>query len=196
MSSPIINLEKYTIVLASNSPRRKELLKGLGLNFTTRTKDNIDESYPEEINPLEVAEYLALKKAKQYQSELGSNELIITADTIVINNKKILGKPDNRQEAIEMIQQLSGRTHKVVTGVCVNTKQKSISFSSETNVTFCMLSEQEITFYVDNYKPYDKAGSYGIQEWIGYVAVESIQGSYYNVMGLPIQKLYQELKKI
>lgn len=195
MSSPLINLEKYNIILASNSPRRKELLKGLGIIFEQSTSLEIDESYPNEMPADNVAEYLALKKAEAYKSTLKKNTLIITADTVVINDGNILGKPENTAEAKNMIQDLSGKTHKVITGVCLSSLTKQIAFSSISEVTFSHLTKQEIDFYVSNFRPFDKAGAYGIQEWIGYVGVEGIVGSFYNVMGLPVQKLYQELKK-
>lgn len=195
MSSPLINLEKYQIILASNSPRRKELLKGLGIIFKTRAADGLDESFPHDLHPASVAEFLAQKKAEYYKKEMATDELIITADTVVISGSDILNKPADRQEAIDMLTLLSGKTHEVITGVCLTTKHKQVAFSSVSDVTFCRLTPQETAFYVDNYRPFDKAGAYGIQEWIGYIAVEKINGSFYNVMGLPVQKLYQELKK-
>lgn len=195
MSSPLINLEKYNIVLASNSPRRKALLKSLGIIFSVRTKDNLNESFPADMHPASVAEYLAKKKASHYQEDIAKNELIITADTVVILGSEILNKPADHEEALDMLDLLSDKTHEVITGVCLTTESKQVAFSTVSEVTFCALTQQEKTFYVDNFKPFDKAGAYGIQEWIGHIGVEKINGSFYNVMGLPVQKLYQELKK-
>ena len=190
------NLEKYKIILCSNSPRRRELLSGLGLNFEVRVIDGIDESYNNNNSCEEIAEEISVKKANAYLKTIGDNELIITADTIVYNNGEVLGKPHTREEAIDMLSAISGKTHKVVTGVCIASKNKKKIFSVSTNVKFSSLEMEEILFYIDNYSPYDKAGAYGIQEWIGYIGVEGIEGSYFNVMGLPIQRLYSELKKI
>ncbi|MFB6318872.1 Maf-like protein [Saccharicrinis sp. FJH54] len=195
MSSPLINLEKYQIILASGSPRRKELLKGLGIIFNTRADHDLDESFPHDLHPASVAEFLAQKKAAHYRKSMADNELIITADTVVISGSDILNKPTDRQDAIDMLTLLSGKTHEVITGVCLTTKHKQVAFSSVSDVTFCRLTPQETTYYVDNFRPFDKAGAYGIQEWIGFIGVEKINGSFYNVMGLPVQKLYQELKK-
>lgn len=190
------NLEKYKIILCSNSPRRRELLSGLGVNFEVRVIDGIDESYNNNNSCEEIAEEISVKKADAYLKTIGDNELIITADTIVYNNGEVLGKPHTREEAIDMLSAISGKTHKVVTGVCIASKNKKKIFSVSTNVKFSSLEMEEILFYIDNYSPYDKAGAYGIQEWIGYIGVEGIEGSYFNVMGLPIQRLYSELKKI
>ena len=190
------NLEEYKIILCSNSPRRRELLSGLGLNFEVRVIDGIDESYNNNNSCEEIAEEISVKKADAYLKTIGDNELIITADTIVYNNGEVLGKPHTREEAIDMLSAISGKTHKVVTGVCIASKNKKKIFSVSTNVKFSSLEMEEILFYIDNYSPYDKAGAYGIQEWIGYIGVEGIEGSYFNVMGLPIQRLYSELKKI
>lgn len=190
------NLEKYKIILCSNSPRRRELLSGLGLNFEVRVIDGIDESYNNNNSCEEIAEEISVKKADAYLKTIGDNEMIITADTIVYNNGEVLGKPHTREEAIDMLSAISGKTHKVVTGVCIASKNKKKIFSVSTNVKFSSLEMEEILFYIDNYSPYDKAGAYGIQEWIGYIGVEGIEGSYFNVMGLPIQRLYSELKKI
>lgn len=167
----------------------------LRLPFTIVTIDGIDESYPSDMDPDNVSEYISNKKAEAFMSRINDNELIITADTIVICDGKILGKPKGRKEAIEMLKFLSGKTHKVTTGVTISTKKKRESFSSVTLVTFANLSDEEIEYYVDMYSPYDKAGAYGIQEWIGAVAVAKMEGSFYNVMGLPVHRLYQELKK-
>lgn len=186
----------YKIILASNSPRRKELLSGLDLNYDVKVLPNIDESYPDDLDKGKVAEYISAKKAKEYTSLLVSDKtLIITADTVVILDDTIYGKPKNEEDAKRMLRNLSGRTHKVVTGVTLTTLCKQHSFSVESEVRFSHLEPSEIDYYVSKYKPMDKAGAYGIQEWIGYVAVEYISGSYFNIMGLPIQRLYQELKR-
>ncbi|MGL5618061.1 MAG: Maf-like protein [Tannerellaceae bacterium] len=188
------NLDKYNIVLASNSPRRKELLSGLDLQFTVNVMADIDESYPDTLAPSVVPVYLAEKKAEAYLITLQDNDLLITADTVVCTETEILGKPACKEEAVEMLRKLSGKEHQVVTGVAVTTMDKIESFAAVTSVLFDVLSEEEIEYYVEKYRPYDKAGSYGIQEWIGYIGVKSINGSYFNVMGLPVQKLYTVLK--
>lgn len=189
------NLNKYKIILASGSPRRRELLEGLGLSFTVKCIDGIDESYPESLPAEETALFIAKKKSEAYKGLTDSGHLIITADTVVVCNDMVLGKPSNKNEAQKMLNMLSGKTHQVITGVALATKEKTVSFSVSTDVRFTTLDKKEIEYYVDKYRPLDKAGAYGIQEWIGYVGVEYISGSYYNVMGLPIQRLYQELKK-
>ena len=189
------NLNKYKIILASGSPRRRELLEGLGLSFTVKCIDGIDESYPESLPAEETALFIAKKKSEAYKGLTDSGHLIITADTVVVCNDMVLGKPSNKNEAKKMLSMLSGKTHQVITGVTLATKEKTVSFSVSTDVRFTTLDKKEIEYYVDKYRPLDKAGAYGIQEWIGYVGVEYISGSYYNVMGLPIQRLYQELKK-
>ena len=189
------NLNKYKIILASGSPRRRELLEGLGLSFTVKCIDGIDESYPESRPAEETALFIAKKKSEAYKGLTDSGHLIITADTVVVCNDMVLGKPSNKNEAQKMLNMLSGKTHQVITGVTLATKEKTVSFSVSTDVRFTTLDKKEIEYYVDKYRPLDKAGAYGIQEWIGYVGVEYISGSYYNVMGLPIQRLYQELKK-
>lgn len=186
---------KYKMILASNSPRRKELLSGLGFDYEVRTLPDIDESFPEELKGGDIPMFISQQKANAYRAMLQPDELIITADTIVWLNNEVLGKPHNREEAIGMLQKLSGQTHEVFTGVTLTTTAKQRSFFAETKVTFCKLSIEEITYYVDTFKPFDKAGSYGVQEWIGYIGVERIEGSYFNVMGLPVQRLYQELKQ-
>ncbi|PXV60925.1 septum formation protein [Dysgonomonas alginatilytica] len=185
----------YKIILASNSPRRKELLSGLDLDYDIVVLPGIDESYPQDIKKEEVALYIAEKKAKAYKSLLTENSLLITADTVVVLGEKVLGKPIDELDAKDMLHQLSGKTHQVITGVCLTTKGKQKTFSVISDVRFSNLDDSEIEYYVSKYKPLDKAGAYGIQEWIGYVGVEYIGGSYFNVMGLPIQRLYQELKK-
>lgn len=190
-----MKLTDYRIILASNSPRRKELLTGIGVKYESRMLPDIDESYPETVSADEVAGYLAEKKASAYLPELNDDELLITADTVVLLDSIVIGKPSDEADAIRMLQLLSGKTHKVITGVCLTSKKKQVVFSDTAYVTFGELSREEISYYVSNYKPYDKAGAYGVQEWIGYVAVEKIEGSYFNVMGLPIFKVYKELKQ-
>jgi septum formation protein len=189
-------VEGYKVILASNSPRRKELLGGLGIDFEVRTLSDIDESYPNALRGEDIPMFISGKKAEAYKQGMADDEMIITADTIVYDNGQVLGKPKNRGEAVQMLKGLSGHAHEVITGVSIVTKKKTVQFASTSKVTFAALTDEEIVYYVDTYKPYDKAGAYGIQEWIGYVAVTRIEGSYFNVMGLPIQKLYSELKKI
>jgi len=188
------NLKKYHIILASKSPRRQELLKELGLDFTVETFD-VDEIFPENLNQHEVPVFLAEKKARPFENCLKPGDLLITADTIVWLGGEVLGKPSGPAEAFEMLRKLSGREHQVITGVCVKTVEKQVSFYAETNVRFKPLSDSEINFYIGNYQPFDKAGAYGIQEWIGYIGITHIEGSFFNVMGLPVQKLYSELLK-
>lgn len=189
------NLKKYNIILASKSPRRQELLKGIGVDFSILTKE-VDESFPSKLPLIDVAPFLSLKKAKAFEdSELPENYMVITADTVVIVENEILGKPKDRDDAIRMMNLLSGKAHKVVTGVTVHTKEKTKTFSVTSKVTFETLDNQEIDYYIDNFKPYDKAGAYGVQEWIGYIGVSNVEGSYYNVMGLPTQRLYKVLKE-
>ena len=180
------SMMKYKIILASNSPRRKELLAGLDVQFEVRIIPGIDESYPDTLPTMEIAEYIAQKKAKAYRETMADDELIITADTIVVLDDKVLGKPKDAEEARCMLHALSGKTHQVVTGVVLTTKELQKHFSVVSNVTFKTLSDNEIDYYVDTYKPMDKAGAYGIQEWIGYVGVTRLEGSYFNVMGLPV----------
>ena len=186
----------YKLILASNSPRRRELLAGLDVDFDVFVLDGIDESYPQDLKSTDVALYIARKKAEPYKQIIAPDALVITADTVVVVDNRILGKPHDEAEAMEMLREISGRTHLVITGVCITTQEKQVSFSVETEVTFKSLSDAEIEHYVTKYKPYDKAGAYGIQEWIGYVGVTSLKGSYYNVMGLPVQRIYEELKSI
>ena len=190
------NLKKYQIILASNSPRRKELMSGLGVDYVVRTLPDVDESYPDTLQGEEIPAYISREKAEAYQSMIEPDELLITADTIVWMNGEVLGKPKDREDAIRMLRKLSGASHQVITGVCLTTKGWQNSFTVTTDVTFAVLSEEEIVYYVDKYSPMDKAGAYGVQEWIGFIGVESISGSYYNVMGLPVQKLYRELIKL
>ena len=188
-------VDGYKVILASNSPRRKELLEGLGINFEVRTLSNIDESYPNTLQGEDIPMYISGKKAEAYKQGMADDEMIITADTIVYDHEQVLGKPKDRGEAMRMLRELSGHAHEVITGVSIVTKEKTTQFASTSKVTFAELTDEEIAYYVDTYKPYDKAGAYGIQEWIGYVAVTRIEGSYFNVMGLPIQRLYTELKQ-
>ncbi|MBR5466908.1 MAG: septum formation protein Maf [Bacteroidaceae bacterium] len=180
------------IVLASNSPRRKELLSALEIDFEVRTIDGIDESYPQGFTMTGIAEHISSQKAIAYA--LGEEELLITADTIVYLDGEVLGKPTDAADACRMLRMLSGQTHQVVTGVTLRTLERTHTFSCVTEVTFAQLTDEQIQYYVTNYKPFDKAGAYGIQEWIGYVGVTGINGSFYNVMGLPVQRLNQELK--
>lgn len=190
------NLKKYNIVLASNSPRRKELMSGLGVDYVVKTLPDVDESYPETLQGTEIPAYISREKADAYKSLIQPDELLITADTIVWLNGEVLGKPKGREGAIDMLRKLSGTSHQVITGVCLATSDWQKSFTAVTDVTFATLTEEEIIYYVDKYTPMDKAGAYGVQEWIGFIGVESISGSYFNVMGLPIQRLYQELKRL
>lgn len=185
---------KYKIILASASPRRQQLLSDLDIPFTVLVIKDIDESYPQDLPAIEVAAYLSQKKAASYHPTLNEQHLVITADTVVINQSEVLGKPANQEEASTMLKALSGKSHQVVTGVTLTSKTKSHTFSAITEVKFSQLDDEEIKYYIDTYKPYDKAGAYGIQEWIGSVGVEHIQGSYFNVMGLPVHQLYQALK--
>ncbi len=188
-----MKLTDYHIILASNSPSRKELLSGIDVDYTIKTLRDVDESYPVSMPKEEIAEFVARRKASVYLSELKENELVITADTVVLMDDTILGKPANKADAKRMLHMLSGKTHRVITGVCMATRKKEVSFSDTTFVTFAMLTDAEIDYYVEKYLPLDKAGAYGIQEWIGYAAVERIEGSYFNVMGLPIYKVYRAL---
>ena len=196
----------FKIILASNSPRRRELLAGLDVPFEVKVIKDIDESYPASLDAYQVAGYISKKKAEAYRSLLLDNVLVLTADTVVIaptaeeqNDKEgkgvILGKPKDAQDARRMLQMLSGKTHHVVTGVCLTSREKQHSFSVVTEVSFKTLTEQEITYYIEHYKPFDKAGAYGIQEWIGYIGCTGLRGSYFNVMGLPVQRIYEELQK-
>ena len=189
------SIKNYKLILASASPRRQQLMKDAGFTFEVRLK-NVEEKYPQELHLENVPEYLSKVKASAFREELTADEVLITADTVVCIHDRILGKPADRKEAISMLQELSGNRHLVVTGVSVTTRTEQLSFSSRTDVFFKHLSNEEIEFYVDTYKPFDKAGAYGIQEWIGYIGIERIEGSFYNVMGLPIQKLYETLRKL
>jgi len=184
----------YNFILASKSPRRQQLLESLGLTFSVRLKE-VEEVYPEDLSKEQVPVYLAELKARPFIGELTENEVVITADTVVCLENKILGKPKDYNEAFSMLANLSGKEHQVITGVCLTSKHKSTSFYSLTNVMFKELTSQEIEYYISEFKPYDKAGAYGIQEWIGTIGITHIEGSFYNVMGLPIQKLYEEIQK-
>ena len=190
------NLKKYHIILASNSPRRRELLSGLGVDYEVRTLPGVDESYPDTLSGEDIPVYISREKAAAYLPSIAPDELIITADTIVWLDGRVLGKPADEADACRMLRELSGRTHRVITGVTLSTAafQKSCAVTSE--VEFAPLTEEEITYYVDHYRPLDKAGAYGVQEWIGFIGVRRLSGSYFNVMGLPIQRLYQELKEL
>jgi len=187
------HLKSKKIILASKSPRRQELLKGLDIQFEIKTKE-VDESYPLTMKPEQVPVFLAEKKADAFVDLLEKDTILITSDTIVIQGKNILEKPNSIEEGKAMIRKLSGQVHTVVTGVCIRTLEKSINFSDETRVLFTDLTDDEIDYYMKNYQPFDKAGSYGVQEWIGYVGIEKLEGSYYNVMGLPVHKVYTALK--
>jgi len=190
------NLQKYHIILASNSPRRRELLAGLGLDFEVRILPGIDESYPPTLPVEQIAEHIATKKADAYREQMSADELIITADTIVVAAGEVMGKPHDAADARRMLHALSNRTHQVITGVCLTTQHMQKRFSVTTDVTFKALTDKEIDYYIATYRPYDKAGAYGIQEWIGYIGVTGLNGSYFNVMGLPVQRIYTELDKM
>lgn len=189
------NLKKYKIVLVSASPRRKELLQNLGLTFKVRTLFGIDEQYPDTLRGEDIPRFISRKKAEAYRSSMADDELLIAADTVVCLDGRTLGKPHDAQEAKGMLHKLSGRFHQVITGVTVMTKDRMENFAVTSQVKFADLTDEEVDYYVDNYLPFDKAGAYGIQEWIGMVAVEELRGSYFNVMGLPVQRLYKVLKK-
>lgn len=185
----------YHIILASNSPRRKELLAGIDVNFDVRVIRDIDESYPASLPTKDIAEYISRKKATVYRQQMASDELIITADTIVVLDSEVMGKPHDEADASRMLRELSGRTHQVITGVTLTTTDRQRSFSVETDVTFKSLTDEEINYYIQHYKPFDKAGAYGIQEWIGHIGVTALKGSYFNVMGLPVQRIYEALRQ-
>ena len=203
----------YKIILASNSPRRRELLAGLDVNFEVKVLNGIDESYPDDLDAYQVAEFIAQKKAEAYRSLLDNEEsslvenLVLTADTVVVapaadeqNDQEgkgiILGKPKTADDAVRMLKMLSGKTHHVVTGVCLTTKDEQRHFSVTTEVSFKELTDWEINYYISHYRPFDKAGAYGIQEWIGYIGCTGLNGSYFNVMGLPVQRIYEEMLKM
>ena len=184
----------YNLILASKSPRRHELLGGLDLPFEVIIHE-VDEIFPEGLPMEEIPVYLAKLKAEPFIKEVDAKTIVITADTIVWIDGEVLGKPNDYDHAAEMLRKLSGKKHVVVTGVCLTSKEKQVTFSASTDVYFKDLSDEEINYYLENYHPYDKAGSYGVQEWIGYIAINRIEGSYFNVMGLPVQRLYEELTK-
>ena len=190
-----MSYKDYHIILASNSPRRKELLRGLDIAFDVRVQPDIAEDYPADTAPADVAGYISREKADAYKDTIAENELVITADTVVIVENEILGKPHDDAEAKEMLHKISGRKHQVVTGVCLTTTEKQRCFSVSTDVTFKNLKEEEIDYYIETYSPLDKAGAYGIQEWIGYIGVTALEGSYFNVMGLPVQRIWEELNR-
>lgn len=186
---------KYKLILASNSPRRRELLGGLGFDFEVRVLPGIDESHPADLQGGDIPLYISKEKANAYIGQLRDDELLITADTIVWLDGEVLEKPKDEADACLMLHKLSGKTHQVFTGVCLTTTEKQFAFSCRSDVTFCQLSDDEINYYVQHYRPLDKAGAYGVQEWIGYVGVERIEGSFFNVVGLPVQRLYKALKQ-
>jgi septum formation protein len=187
-------LNEFKIILASRSPRRQQLLHELGLKFDIVIKE-YDEIYPEDLAGEQIARYIAYEKAALFINELSYNEIVIAADTIVWCNKKVLGKPVDQKDAIAILKEISGNTHEVITGVSIRSDSKEITFSESTKVTFEVFTDEEIAYYIANYKPYDKAGAYGIQEWIGIIACSHIDGSYFNVVGLPVQRLYKELQR-
>ena len=189
-------LKNHRLILASASPRRRELLADCDLDFVLAEKFECEECYPANLAAEKVAEYLSQLKSNAYPHALGEKDILLTADTVVILGDKILGKPHSEEEAVEMISSLSGATHKVVTGVTLRTAKQTISFSAESLVSFRTLEAEEVRYYVEKYRPLDKAGAYGIQEWIGYIGIEGIEGSFYNVMGLPVQRLYATLKEL
>jgi septum formation protein len=189
----IDKLNSYEIILASRSPRRQQLLQELGLKFEVVTRE-YSETYPEGLGGEEIARYVAHEKAASFKNEISYNEIVIAADTIVWCNNRVLGKPVNRNDATRILKEISGNTHEVITGVSLLSQSKQFTFSDSTKVTFDSLSDEEIYYYIEKYRPYDKAGAYGIQEWIGIVACSHIDGSYFNVVGLPVQKLYKELQ--
>ncbi|MCG8734141.1 Maf-like protein [Tenacibaculum finnmarkense] len=185
-------LSKYTVILASKSPRRQQLIKDLNIPFIIKTKE-VEEIYPEHLKGTEIADFLAALKAEPFKDELTQTDLLITSDTIVWHNNKALGKPKDYNDAFKMLKNLSDNTHQVITSICISNKKFKKIFNDSTTVTFKKLSDDEVHYYIENFQPFDKAGAYGIQEWIGKVAITKIEGSYFNVMGFPIHKLYKEL---
>jgi septum formation protein len=188
-------IKEYHIILASNSPRRRELLGGLDIDFEVKVLPDIDESYPASLPTYEIAEYIATKKADAYRQAMHDDDLVITADTVVVADDEVMGKPHDADDARRMLHKLSGKVHHVVTGICLTTSKRQRHFSVTTAVTFKTLTDEEIDYYIKRYQPFDKAGAYGVQEWIGYVGVTKLEGSYFNVMGLPIQRIYTELNE-
>lgn len=187
---------KHNIILASKSPRRRQLMHDAGFEFTLAENFEVEEVYPENLQAEAVAEYLSNLKADSYPNVLTNNDVLITSDTVVVAEGKVLGKPSDYSDAFRMIRLMSGKMHKVITAVCIRTSTSKISFSDECDVYFDELSDEEISFYINHYNPYDKAGAYGIQEWIGYIGIKRIEGSFFTVMGFPIHRVYQELKKL
>ena len=194
MVTPFDNLKKYSVILASGSPRRKELFSSIGIDYKVRVIKGIDENYPENMRATDIPQFISRKKAAAYKQDMSNDELIITADTVVAVDNKILGKPKDKAEAVKMLNLLSGRKHQVITGVTVMTNEREETFATVSDVCISKLSDEEIDYYIEKYKPYDKAGAYGIQEWIGMIGVTEIEGSFFNVMGLPVQRLYTLLK--
>lgn len=190
----LTNLKKYNVILASKSPRRLQLLSGLDIDFEVRTKE-VDEDFPATLRAQEIPLFLSQKKADAFKADMAAGELIITADTVVWINNHVLNKPESKQEAISMLKELSGNTHSVYTAVSISTPAKTVTFYDETLVEFVVLRDEEIEYYIDKYSPMDKAGSYGVQEFIGYIGIKKLVGSYFNVMGLPVQMLYENLKQ-
>jgi septum formation protein len=186
-------LKDYRLILASRSPRRQQLLRELGLKFDVVIRE-FEEIYPEGLSGEEIARFVAHEKASSFKNEISENEIVIAADTIVWCNNKVLGKPQDHEDAIRILKEISGKTHEVITGVSLLSQKRELTFSESTKVTFEALTEEEISYYIDEFKPYDKAGAYGIQEWIGITACSRIEGSYFNVVGLPVQRLYKELQ--
>lgn len=189
------NLKNYHIILASNSPRRRELLAGLGIDFEVRVLPDIEENYPPTLPVSQIAQYIAKEKAQAYREVMTDDQLIITADTVVVAAGEVMGKPVDADDAFRMLRKLSGCKHQVITGVCLTSTAVQREFSVTTDVAFKQLSDDEIHYYIDHYHPFDKAGAYGIQEWIGYIGVTGLEGSYFNVMGLPVQRIYTELSQ-
>jgi septum formation protein len=189
------NLKNYHIILASNSPRRRELLAGLGIDFEVRVLPDIEENYPPTLPVSQIAQYIAKEKAQAYREVMTDDQLIITADTVVVAAGEVMGKPVDADDAFRMLRKLSGCKHQVITGVCLTSTAVQREFSVTTDVAFKQLTDDEIHYYINHYHPFDKAGAYGIQEWIGYIGVTGLEGSYFNVMGLPVQRIYTELSR-
>ncbi len=195
MVATLDKLKRYRIILASASPRRKELLSKLDIDFTVKTLYDVDESFPASLPVVQVPQYISRKKADAYRQEMQDNDMVITADTVVAVGRRILGKPKSAEEARTMLKLLSDRYHRVVTGVTIMTAKRTETFATVSRVRFTRLNDEEIDYYISKYKPFDKAGAYGIQEWIGMVGITELNGSYFNVMGLPVQRLYAKLKE-
>lgn len=195
MVETLDKLKRYRIILASASPRRKELLSKLDIDFTVKVLYDVDESFPASLSVVQVPQYISRKKADAYCQEMQENDMVITADTVVAVGRRILGKPKSAEEARVMLKLLSDRYHRVVTGVTIMTAKRTETFATVSRVRFTRLNDEEIDYYISKYKPFDKAGAYGIQEWIGMVGITELNGSYFNVMGLPVQRLYAKLKE-